>query len=369
MLGNVPGRCTGLGGQWIERYRGLNVPFDKPDRIALTASQRKLVDGNLGLIAVHLKRFVRNLGEPRRDREWDDLFQEGCLGLMQAAVAYCPKRGIPFAAFALPRIHNAVSRALHNKFCTIYVPPRRPKRNRNESSDTEEKSSPEPPKVYLMTDEMASQVAARHEHSDDYEDQETVGSHLRSKYERAVATASERMCTRTSTRGDRDKLVRVLAEERFLIPHDESKRALRQIARETSSSYARVAQCDKQFGEAIRAALESDPEFRVLQAHAHESPTGHRTPMDSSIEREMVDASTQEFTKRFDRADTQVRAGMLERLLTVSSSRMEEYFAERFGGLPRVQRERLMQECSDLPEPTKSRRKSRVPSRNHSPVL
>ncbi len=65
----------------------------------------------MGLVAVHLRRYVANLGEPRRDREWEDLFQEGCIGLIRATVRFRPERGITFAAFALPRIHNAVSKA------------------------------------------------------------------------------------------------------------------------------------------------------------------------------------------------------------------------------------------------------------------
>src|SRR3990172_4876630 len=95
---------------------------------ALTDEQRRLVRDNVGLVAVHLRRNVANLIHPKREREWEDLFQEGCLGLIRAATAFRAERGIPFAAFALPRIHNAVSRALVTKFSTIYVPPRRTKR-------------------------------------------------------------------------------------------------------------------------------------------------------------------------------------------------------------------------------------------------
>ena len=78
---------------------------------ALTETQRRLVARNLGLVGLHLRRNVSNLAAPRRDREWDDLFQEGCLGLIQAAILFREDRGIAFAAFALPRIRNAVSRA------------------------------------------------------------------------------------------------------------------------------------------------------------------------------------------------------------------------------------------------------------------
>ena len=91
-------------------------------REPLTDQQRRIVNENIGLVAVHLRRYVTNLSQPRRDREWEDLFQEGCLGLIDAATRFRAERGIPFVAFALPRIHNAVSKALQAKFSTVRIP-------------------------------------------------------------------------------------------------------------------------------------------------------------------------------------------------------------------------------------------------------
>jgi len=49
-------------------------------RPRLPRTQQELVRRNVGLVAVHLKRHVGDLAVPRRDREYEDLFQEGCLG-------------------------------------------------------------------------------------------------------------------------------------------------------------------------------------------------------------------------------------------------------------------------------------------------
>src|SRR3990172_3464145 len=114
---------------------------------ALTDEQRRLVRDNVGLVAVHLRRNVANLIHPKREREWEDLFQEGCLGLIRAATAFRAERGIPFAAFALPRIHNAVSRAILTKFSTIYVPPRRPSRSDDSSIGVQRDEETRGPKV------------------------------------------------------------------------------------------------------------------------------------------------------------------------------------------------------------------------------
>ena len=104
------------------------MPLKGPVLDALSEVQRRRVRENLGLVGLHLRKHVRNLRTPRREREWEDLFQEGCLGLIRAAVDFAPEREIPFAAFALPRIHHAVSLALQSRF-TLIRPPRRKERD------------------------------------------------------------------------------------------------------------------------------------------------------------------------------------------------------------------------------------------------
>ena len=88
----------------------------------LTPEQKRLVEENLGLVGTHVRRLVPARSSPRRDREWDDLFQEGCLGLAKAASSFDESKGVPFAAYALRRIQSAVSRALPRVFATVRVP-------------------------------------------------------------------------------------------------------------------------------------------------------------------------------------------------------------------------------------------------------
>lgn len=318
----------------------------------LTEEQRRLVRENIGLVTVHLRRHVANLSTPRRDREWEDLFQEGCLGLIKAAVSYRRERGIPFAAFALPRIHNAVSRALQRKFSTVYVPPKRTSR-RGGSSTAADPSDPRvAPKTYSLSDELESRLADKRRHDPDGGDRETIGQRLRGKYDRALRAAGKALCAKTSTRGDRDKLVRLLTEERFLVPHDEAKRPLRQIARDTRSSYARVAQCDKQLSEAIRTTLQSDPEFVELNRRIRAEPFGADLPIDLELECELARASTEELVRRFLDADGADRARMLDVILKMSQSDIQDIIRLRFMRLSPRMRERLLR---DLAQPGKGR--------------
>ncbi len=389
-------------------------------RDPLTDEQSRLVNENLGLVGVHLRRHVHDLTRPRRDREWEDLFQEGCLGLIDAARRYRPERGIPFAAFALPRIHNAVRRALSTKFATVYVPPQRPTRKsvprggepvpqdgeavpqrgksdldtglkpvpnsgrsdpragRNDADrheltsigkrrsavasagdpfsadnrrtirdrepeiDNPQSTVRDRPSVRSLSETEELGLVSRRRSDPERPPGRTISSLLRDKYECALHAAADALAGQTSTRGDRDKLVRILTEERFLVPHDDARRPLRQIARDTHSSYARVAQCDQRLSGEIRRSLEADPEFRELQRRMRSDPLGGDVPVDERLEHELVLASTEEFVRRFRRADEPTRAGVLHSVLEVSHGDIEDLVRSRFVRLPGSARAKLL---------------------------
>lgn len=359
----------------------------RPPAPPLTAEQRTLVNDNLGLIAVHLKRFVSGLSVPRRDREWEDLFQEGAMGLMAAARSFDPTRGIPFAAYALPRIHNAVSRALERKFNLVYVPPKRKpkapagKKRRDVSEDEGGRASrgkrgagrdqkahiaqsrrgssaasdaidgdaasalranpARRPKEFNLSEDAAHAIRDRRDPSAVPLSGDTLGSRLRAKYERAAHAVAEDMASRGSTRGDRHVLVKAILHERLLVPSEESRRALRQIARDTKSSYARVAQCDKQIVEEIRARLETDPEFVELSNQSRASDDGMNTAVDPRREAKVMDASCTALLRRVGRADTSVRGELLDALFEGDEPALDRMVRVRFPLLPEERRERV----------------------------
>lgn len=317
----------------------------------LTDEQRRLVRDNLGLVAVHLRRNVANFANPKRKREWEDLFQEGCLGLIRAATAFRRERGIPFAAFALPRIHNAVSRAMLTKFDTIYVPPRRlsksgasPDGNLDHASTgvRRDKESVRAPKALAISADLADRAANRQHPDMAPTHHSTVGERLREKYHRAVVEASQTVSSRASRRGDRGRLVRALIEERFLIPDEGSRQPLRRIARDTRSSYGRVADCDKQLHDEIRRTLEADPEFHALQRISKSDPVGGDLPIDPDLDRELAGTTAAEFTRRFAVAQGDERARMLQHLLEFSPRDLENIVQRRVAALPPEARERLV---------------------------
>lgn len=331
--------------------------------VELTGEQRRLVRENLGLVGVHLRRYLGDLSQPRRDREWDDLFQEGCLGLIQAVVRFREERGIPFAAFALPRIHNAVSRALQTKFATVHVPAARHSTPGAISPGAEPHEAVNRPRVQSLSDEVERNLPDRrhdlHEHVG-----ETIGDRLRDKYERAVHAAVADVGSGPSRRGDRDRLAGVLAAERFLVPGEESRTALRQIARETKSSYARVAQCDKKLAGAIRARLCRDPEFVELSRLAKCHPEGAGCRIDDTLERELGDVASGEFVRRLRRADPRERARCVDTLVDCCDEGMDSFLRRQFQSLAPVDRERLFHRLEAGSTPVKEH----GVSRGRSPV-
>ncbi len=321
--------------------------------VELTDEQRRLVHDNVGLVGVHLRRSLGSLAQPRRDREWDDLFQEGCLGLVQAAVRFRQERGIPFAAFALPRIHNAVSRALQTKFATVYVPPAR-----HYTPDAEPHEATHRPRVQSLPDEVERGLPDR-PHDPNERAGESIGDRLRDKYERAVHAAVADVGSGPSRRGDRDRLASVLATERFLVPDDESRMALRKIARETRSSYARVAQCDKKLAGTIRARLCRDPEFVELSRLAKSHPEGAACRIDDAMERKLGDAASDEFVHRLRRADPRERARCVDTLVDCCDGGMDSFLRRQFQSLAPVERERLFHRLEAGATPVKERGVSR----------
>ncbi len=233
----------------------------------LSTRQAQLVEKHLGLVRTHLRRHTRWPNEPKSDRELDDLYQEGCLGLIHAAQRYDPRCDIPFAAYALRRIHHAVSQALYEGFTIMRVPMRTQIRQRKDVDPHAIRS----PAIHRLEDDPQSREP---DPKTDPSGGMTIAVRLREKYESAVRRARQAASKRPGRRGDRRWLVDRVIESRLLVPDEQHKTPLRQIARDTSSSYARVAGCEKQLREEIGKMLGRDPEYQRLTQRARRSAEG-----------------------------------------------------------------------------------------------
>lgn len=285
--------------------------------------QQALVRDNVGLVAVHIRRNVRNVHSGRADRDYEDLFQEGCCGLIQAARTFDPTKGIPFAAFALRRIHTAVSGALYESASPIRRPRRRSKKNANPAG-------PEiPPKVFQLENDPRD---GRHQ-PDPLGGDDTLGDRVRAKIETAITMATRKVDRRRAPRGDRRALMDMLIRDRLLIAEPTAKTSLREIARQTNSSYTRVLQCERRILEAVRQMLSGDLEFLRLLSMIRQDQRGTDTPVDNEMRTELRRLAATVFAGRIQSCDARRRERLLWELVARDRDRFVDLLERLFDDL------------------------------------
>ncbi len=299
---------------------------------SLNKKQARLVEEHLHLVRGHL-RHVQCPSQPTRNRERDDLYQAGCLGLIEAARLYDGDRGIPFCAFALRRIHHAVSRTAYEGFSTVKVPMRKRMEQHKQEATV--------PMVHsLENDPPTRRPNARSDPSGDG----TIAARLRQKYISAVERARQVARAGRSRRGDRSLLVDRVVDDRLMIPDDEYKTALRQIARETKSSYARVADCEKRLVAEIARLLKHDREFQRLRARARDSDHGLATRLDETSSDEQIALRLRDALSALPAAEA---AGALWRVLELTGGDPSVLLGRLFTRLSIEQKESLCEQLED----------------------
>lgn len=106
----------------IDTYQKLkggneNIPVEDETLGLVTKAQNgdplateKLIERNFGLVRSQANKFLG------RGLDYDDLFQEGCIGLMNAIKKFDISKGFTFSTFAYPSIKNQIQLALSTNF-------------------------------------------------------------------------------------------------------------------------------------------------------------------------------------------------------------------------------------------------------------
>lgn len=276
---------------------GPNPGRSRTSPTRLTDQQRRLVADNIGLVAVHLRRHVPDAERPSRRRERADLFQEGCLGLVNAALTYRNSSGrIPFPAFALKRIRTYVSRALQHAFETVHIP--------DAEIDARAQAGRGRVRVHSLCFDPATRPASERHRPDAPQDHQTIGARIRHKYDTAVDRAAADVRRSPRADGWTTAVVDRIVRGRLMIPEQENRVPLREIARATGCPFAKVVYIENRLQQRVRAVLSDDAELAGLRAEARRAGAGVDTPINETVSRRVATAVGARFQRLF-RAQSQ----------------------------------------------------------------
>ena len=96
-----------------EEEKELTIAYQQGDKSAKT----KLVGANLRLVVMAAKHYSTHTSVA-----FEDLVQEGNIGLMRAVDTFNPSLGWRFSTYAMPWIKQSISRAILNQSRTIRIP-------------------------------------------------------------------------------------------------------------------------------------------------------------------------------------------------------------------------------------------------------
>jgi RNA polymerase sigma factor (sigma-70 family) len=241
----------------------------------MSERQRRIVESNLPLVRLTLRRH-RNLARPPRrvGREAGELLQEGCLALVEAVRSHDPRRHGDFAAFAMSRIHQAMSRFIQENRDSIRVPyiTRRRRKQQRKTGEVDRHCPDALPRVVgLRRARMtASQLREQRVRAESAAGGSVpaegvkVGELIRERYDRAVARAVSGMKESPRATVGYNELLERCCQERWTVPEPDAKTPIRQMARELGCSTGRITHCEDRWRSRVAAILLEDETWRKL---------------------------------------------------------------------------------------------------------
>ena len=285
----------------------------------LSPERKALAARHVGLVGLHLRHHLPRFVFTKNRREYLDLFQEGCVALIRAAITYDPDcDGPSFQAYALPRIRGTVFCALHEQFRTIRVPARACKAERAES---EGGGNAARVVVQELTGEMANELVA-----DDTvgQDEETIHDLIRERYERSVRLALGELRRKSWRQRNPIAIMERIAAERLLVPRECGQASVRQIARDFGVSKGRVSDYEKILLEVVRHQFEVDPQVALLVRFAREDRLGFAGRMDTERRRLLIQADLRAFAEHFTVLPRPARAELVYDMIERSATAVSE---------------------------------------------
>jgi len=239
---------------------------------ALSGAQRDLVERHLPLVRHTLKRNRHLIRVGRDARDGAELFQEGCLALIEAVRNHDTARHGHFADYAMARIHFALSRYVHEREYAVRVPFITQRRRKPTSPDHQADQPPLPTVVRM--NEQAAPAVRRPGRSGGALEEPTIGELLGERIDVAMRQVSDQLKQgRRCAPGIREVVERCV-RERWSVPEPEARTSIRQLAKDLNCSVGRITHCEERFKKGMATALNDDPQYRTLKRKAAASRHG-----------------------------------------------------------------------------------------------
>lgn len=258
-----------------------HVDSDQIPLRAMSNRQRRVVERNLPLVRLTLRRHGQLSERGRVGREPVELFQEGCLALMAAVRSHDPVRHGHFGAYAMARIHFAISQYVHEAASAIRVPfiTQRRRRERRGSTTTDRHHPDRLPRVVCMADAGDAETQSgrrrwQHDPIASPSNTLTIGELVRERVDRATACVVREMKVAPGCAEGHREVVERCARERWKVPEPDARTPIRQMARSLRCSVGRITHCEERFHKKVAQTLIADRVFKKLTRLARRQPTG-----------------------------------------------------------------------------------------------
>lgn len=286
--------------------------------VVLTNAQRQLVESHISLVEMHLSKRVPTSWSPCRGREYDDLFQLGCMALIQAAMSFDPASHGSFSSYALLRIRALIHKALYEYFGTIRVPMSVLKRRLDGRSSTNwpsmataQQLTPQIEAVLFMESVVGGSG-------------ETIRHRIRFRFERAVRLALRIVAEHPWRNRNPFSVIQRIAQERLLITHERERTPQRQIARESGISSGRIAEYERLLWGTVQEQMTSDPQLPILVQFAEEDSARFDLELTEKQHAILAKADMDAFESEFGRMNRKDKTEVVYRLIEHSSPAVDE---------------------------------------------
>lgn len=247
----------------------------------LSDRQRSVVESHLPLVQYTLN-CNRHLVRRRECREENELFQEGCLALIEAVRNHDASRHGQFGPYAIARIHFALSRYVHENESPVRVPfiTQRRRRASGLPIHADAKLGMPLPTVQRLGDAV---TPPSHRADDgEFPNQPRVGDLIAERMEIAMHRVLDDMKRAPRCAVSTPEVIEHCARERWCIPEPEARMSIRKLARSLNCSTGRITHCEERFRQRMARALNNDATYLALRDEARRAERGfdERLPPD-----------------------------------------------------------------------------------------